>query len=317
MRRDTPGFAAGFNAEDEILAVGGFRVRSDQWDTRLESYKPGETVDVLVSRRDRLVTLRATFAKEPLVRKLEVLKEATDEQKQRLLAWLGGPRQNLDRIGPVAIVAALWLAAAIALLWALRHAPPFSWGRVCLRPTWPSTTSCCSGVLLTGAALAYLEVQFTPLGAAWSAHFLVMSLFAGALAVRGDSRMVAGIALSTFAAWRGVAASPLERAFWTSGGATGPLRLNAVRDRAFSSWASAWWLVRTPAEGPLRAGGDAPGLAPDPGRRSSPAWARVESGTGFRLALLVGGCWPRRVQPFRRGPLPALRHRASSPPTSA
>ena len=91
VKRDTPGFAAGFNAEDEILAVGGFRVRADQWDTRLESYQPGETVDVLVARRDRLVTLRATFAKEPLVRKLEVRKEATDEQKQRLAAWLGGP----------------------------------------------------------------------------------------------------------------------------------------------------------------------------------------------------------------------------------
>ncbi|HEY6548246.1 MAG TPA: PDZ domain-containing protein, partial [Vicinamibacteria bacterium] len=89
VRRDTPGFAAGFNADDEVLAVGGFRVRADQWDTRLESYKPGETVDVLVARRDRLVTLRATFAKEPLVRKLEALKEATEEQKQRLRAWLG------------------------------------------------------------------------------------------------------------------------------------------------------------------------------------------------------------------------------------
>ncbi|HEY6547608.1 MAG TPA: PDZ domain-containing protein, partial [Vicinamibacteria bacterium] len=90
VRRDTPGFAAGFNAEDEILAVGGYRVRPDQWDARLESYLPGETVDVLVARRDRLVTLRATFEKEPLVRKLEVRPEATEGQKRRLGAWLGG-----------------------------------------------------------------------------------------------------------------------------------------------------------------------------------------------------------------------------------
>jgi predicted metalloprotease with PDZ domain len=90
VKRDTPGFAAGFNAEDEILAVGGFRVRSDQWDTRLESLKPGESAEVLVSRRDRLVTLRATFEKEPLVRKLEVLPDATEAQKARLAAWLGG-----------------------------------------------------------------------------------------------------------------------------------------------------------------------------------------------------------------------------------
>ncbi len=89
VKRDTPGQAAGFSADDEILAVGGFRVRPDQWDARLESYRPGETVDVLVSRRDRLLTLRATVAKEPWPRKLETRPDATDEQKQRLAAWLG------------------------------------------------------------------------------------------------------------------------------------------------------------------------------------------------------------------------------------
>ena len=40
-------------------------------------------------RRDLLVTLRATFAKEPWPRKLEVRPDATDEQKQKLAAWLG------------------------------------------------------------------------------------------------------------------------------------------------------------------------------------------------------------------------------------
>jgi predicted metalloprotease with PDZ domain len=90
VRRDTPAHAAGLNPEDEVLAVGGFRVRPDQWDSRLESYKPGETVDVLVARRDRLVTLRATFAKEPVPRRLEVRSEATAEQKARLAAWLTG-----------------------------------------------------------------------------------------------------------------------------------------------------------------------------------------------------------------------------------
>lgn len=136
-------------------------------------------------------------------------------------------RENLDRIGPVAIASALWLGALGALVWALRHAPPFSWAK--------STSSHLAfdyilllGVLLTGAALAYTEVQFTPLGPSWSYHLLVMSLFAAALAVRGDSRMIAGVALTTFAAWRGVAASPLERAFWATGSAEGPLRMNAI-----------------------------------------------------------------------------------------
>jgi len=136
-------------------------------------------------------------------------------------------QQNLDRLGPVAIASGLWLAAAGALFWCTRHAPPFSWGKA------PSAHLAFDyllllGVLLTGAALAYTEVQFTPLGAAWSAHLLVMSLFAGALAVWGDSRMVAGLALSTFAAWRGVTSSPLAGAFWSAPESSGAIRLNAA-----------------------------------------------------------------------------------------
>jgi hypothetical protein len=148
-----------------------------------------------------------------------------------VLAIMGGVsvlvQQNLDRIGPVAIAAALWLAAAAALLWAFRHAAPFAWAEA-PSPHLAFDYILLLGVLLTGAALGYTEVKFTPLGALWSAHLLVMSLFAGALAVRGDSRVVAGIALGTFAAWRGVAASPLEGGFWASGGAQGSLRLQAV-----------------------------------------------------------------------------------------
>ena len=148
-----------------------------------------------------------------------------------VLAVMGGAsvlvQQNLDRLGPVAIAAGLWIAAAAAVLWALRHAPPFSWGPA------PSTHLAFDyilllGVLLTGAALAYVEVEFTPPGPAWSYHLLVMSLVAASLAVRGDSRVVAGVALSTFAAWRGVSASPLQRAFWFRGDAAGAVRTDAL-----------------------------------------------------------------------------------------
>jgi predicted membrane protein DUF2157 len=133
-------------------------------------------------------------------------------------------QHNLERIGPVAIAAFLWTAAAAALVWAWRHAPPFSWGESA------STHLAFDyilllGVLLTGAALAYVEVQFTPLGPAWRHHLLLVALPAAALAVRGDSRVVATVALTTFAAWRGVAASPLERTFWTGDAA---VRANAM-----------------------------------------------------------------------------------------
>ena len=58
VRRGTPVFDAGVNAEDEIVAIGGYRVRPDQWEARLEAFKPGEKVPLLVARRERLVDAR-------------------------------------------------------------------------------------------------------------------------------------------------------------------------------------------------------------------------------------------------------------------
>lgn len=135
-------------------------------------------------------------------------------------------RQNLDDIGPVAIAAALWTTAAGALAWAWRYRPPFSWGESPSRHL-AFDYILLLAVLLTGAALAYVEVQFTPLGTQWRHHLLLVALFAGALAVRGDSRVVAAVALTTLAAWRGVSATPLQRSFW-SVGAEGALRVNAI-----------------------------------------------------------------------------------------
>lgn len=90
LRRDTAGYDAGFNAEDEILAVNGYRVRADQWPARLESYAVGDTVEVLVARRDALITLKLPLvADPPPAWSLEVRPDATDEQKARLLAWIG------------------------------------------------------------------------------------------------------------------------------------------------------------------------------------------------------------------------------------
>src|SRR5262249_4810603 len=88
VRRGTPAFEAGFNVDDEILALGDFRVRPDQWDSRMEQYKAGEKVPVLVARRERLVRLEVTLVAEPKKWKLGPRPDATDEQKARLRAWL-------------------------------------------------------------------------------------------------------------------------------------------------------------------------------------------------------------------------------------
>ena len=115
-------------------------------------------------------------------------------------------KENLDRIGPVAIAVALGMAAAAVLGWALRRSPPFRWERV-ESPDWSFDYLLLLGILLLGAELAFVESRFTALGPDWGLHLLLMSLVTAALALRCDSRISWSLALSTFAAWRGVAAA--------------------------------------------------------------------------------------------------------------
>jgi predicted metalloprotease with PDZ domain len=89
LRRGTPAYEAGFNVDDEILAVNGYRVRSEQWPSRLENYRPGEVTEILIARRDRLMTLRLPIVLEkPESWRFELRSDATGEQKAHLTAWL-------------------------------------------------------------------------------------------------------------------------------------------------------------------------------------------------------------------------------------
>jgi predicted metalloprotease with PDZ domain len=88
--RATPSFNAGLNVDDEILAIGEYRVRADQWATRLEYYKPGDRVPLLAARRDKLTHLELTFGEEPGRWQLELNPDATEAQKRSLEDWLGG-----------------------------------------------------------------------------------------------------------------------------------------------------------------------------------------------------------------------------------
>jgi predicted metalloprotease with PDZ domain len=90
VRRGTPALDAGLNVDDEILAIDDVRVRAEGLATRLEQYKPGDQVSLLVARRDKIIRLDATLGTDPgRPWRLEVAPEATDAQKQRLAAWLG------------------------------------------------------------------------------------------------------------------------------------------------------------------------------------------------------------------------------------
>ncbi len=65
VRRDGPGATAGITVDDEILAIGEYRVRADHWDRRLEQYPPGTASTLLVARRDRLIRLEVAFGQQP------------------------------------------------------------------------------------------------------------------------------------------------------------------------------------------------------------------------------------------------------------
>jgi predicted metalloprotease with PDZ domain len=90
LLRGTPAYEAGINVEDEILAVDEYRVRADQLEARLENYRPGDKVSVLVARREKLRRIEVALGEKPLKKwHLEVPPEATAEQKRNLEAWLG------------------------------------------------------------------------------------------------------------------------------------------------------------------------------------------------------------------------------------
>jgi predicted metalloprotease with PDZ domain len=90
VRRDTPAHGAGLNVDDEILAIDDVRVRAEQLASRLDAYKPGDRIALLVARRDRLTRLDVTLGAEPgRAFRLEVDPAATDAARARLAAWIG------------------------------------------------------------------------------------------------------------------------------------------------------------------------------------------------------------------------------------
>jgi predicted metalloprotease with PDZ domain len=90
VRRDTPGWHAGLTMDDEILAIDDYRVRPEQWLTRLEQYCPGDTVCLLAARREQLRRFNVTLAARPRpCWTLETHPEASPTQRARLQSWLG------------------------------------------------------------------------------------------------------------------------------------------------------------------------------------------------------------------------------------
>lgn len=91
VRRGGPGFAGGMNAEDELLAINGYRVTGEGLADRLKAFHPGDKLAVMVSRRDQILSLTVTAGEAPGEDrwKLEADPGATEAQRTRLAAWMG------------------------------------------------------------------------------------------------------------------------------------------------------------------------------------------------------------------------------------
>ena len=89
VRRGTPGYSAGFNVGDEILAIDDYRVQPEAWRRRLDLYRAGDEVAVLIARRERLERLAARFgARPPEHWRLQPVESPSPAQESRLDAWL-------------------------------------------------------------------------------------------------------------------------------------------------------------------------------------------------------------------------------------
>lgn len=86
---DTPGYRAGVNAGDELVAVDGLRVSAEGLAARIGERKPGDRVVLTVFRRDELVTLLVPLeVPRPSRWRVVPVAEPTTAQRSLLEDWL-------------------------------------------------------------------------------------------------------------------------------------------------------------------------------------------------------------------------------------
>jgi predicted metalloprotease with PDZ domain len=89
LRRGTPGYDAGLNVDDEILAIDDVRVRAEQFAARLNLFKPGDKVTLTIGRRDQVRRVDVTLGSEPARQwRLETNPGATPAQTRTRSQWL-------------------------------------------------------------------------------------------------------------------------------------------------------------------------------------------------------------------------------------
>lgn len=123
----------------------------------------------------------------------------------RILSWGGALllataaglvlKNNLDRIGPLALAVLMGVAAAAcyAFVW---------WRRA--RPAIVDDYVLLLGALLLSGDVAFIEAQFHLLGRAWHRHFLIVAIAHAVTAYVFRSRLVLSLSITALATWLGV-----------------------------------------------------------------------------------------------------------------
>jgi predicted metalloprotease with PDZ domain len=87
--RGSPGDIAGINVDDELIALDGYRLSLDSIGDRTQTTTPGQTAQVLIARRGKLLERTMELGvPAPKGYKLKAIAEPTDEQKNQLKSWL-------------------------------------------------------------------------------------------------------------------------------------------------------------------------------------------------------------------------------------
>lgn len=93
----SPAQQAGIDANDELVALDGFRVNSQQLPERLQAYQPGDQVQLTVFHEDELRTCTVTLGEpQPSNYQIEPLAKTTREQQENFSRWLGIPIDSLN-----------------------------------------------------------------------------------------------------------------------------------------------------------------------------------------------------------------------------
>lgn len=127
------------------------------------------------------------------------------EPELRLAAWGGAMlvataaglvlKNNLHRIGPLALAAAIAAVAAGCYAWAWRHRE---------RDSVADAAILLLGALLVSGDAAFIESQWHLFGAAWHRHFALVALLHGIAAYAYRSRALLSLSIAALAAFFGI-----------------------------------------------------------------------------------------------------------------